>query len=116
MTFFADEGLDAPLVLLLRSMGHEVQYALETIPGVPDEMIVREAAKENAVLLTKDKDFGSLIVRSKMQTAGVVLIRTEKLNDPVVLQQCANLIDRYSFELLNRFSVVDGNKIRIRSL
>lgn len=71
MIFFADEGLDTPLVLLLRKMGHEVQYALETMPGVPDEMIVREAANENAVLLTKDKDFGSLIGRSKMHTTGV---------------------------------------------
>lgn len=86
------------------------------MPGVSDEMIVREAAKENAVLLTKDKDFGALVVRSKMHTAGVVLIRTEQLNNSIVLQQCAYLINRYASELPNHFSVVDGNKIRVRKL
>jgi len=37
MRFVADEGLDAPIVELLRIKGHEVFYIKEEHPGFADE-------------------------------------------------------------------------------
>jgi predicted nuclease of predicted toxin-antitoxin system len=68
MTFFADEGLDAPLVEWLRQDGFTVIYALEIMPGAPDEEILKKANSLQAILITKDKDFGELVFRNKNHT------------------------------------------------
>ncbi|MBO9681855.1 MAG: DUF5615 family PIN-like protein [Flavisolibacter sp.] len=63
MIFFADEGLDAPMVELLRNEGYTVIYAAEEMKGATDVEIL-----EKAVLITKDKDFGELVIRYKMHS------------------------------------------------
>ena len=116
MTFFADEGLDAPMVELLRSGGYMVIYAAEEMKGASDSEILERANEEKAILITKDKDFGELIIRHKMYSLGVVLIRVEKLN---LLSNCLlvlRLINKYDKELKYSFTVVEEEKIRIRRL
>jgi predicted nuclease of predicted toxin-antitoxin system len=58
MIFLADEGLDALLVELLRKEGYNVIYAAEEMKGNTDAEILARALATNAILITKDKDFG----------------------------------------------------------
>lgn len=116
MIFFADEGLDAPIVDLLRSEGYTVIYAAEVMKGAGDSEILERASQEGAVLLTKDKDFGELVIRHKMYSEGVVLVRIEKLN---LISNCLmllRLINRHRTELKYSFTVIEEDKIRIRRL
>lgn len=78
--FFADEGLDSLLVELLRKEGHTVIYAAEEMSGATDIEILKKATSSNAILVTKDKDFGEMIVRHQTNSNGIILIRVEKLN------------------------------------
>ena len=57
MIFFADEGLDFPLVNSLRKSGYTVIYGAEDFQAATDEVILAEATKLNAILITKDKDY-----------------------------------------------------------
>lgn len=57
MTFFADEGLDAPLVEWLRQDGFTIIYALEMMPGASDEEILKHANSLQAILNYKRQRF-----------------------------------------------------------
>ena len=116
MKFLADEGLDLPLVELLRKRGHQVIYAAEEMNGASDNAILQRAVEENCILLTKDKDFGEMVIRKQKNSNGVILIRIEKLNLRHNCLLIADLIDKYSSELSNSFTVIQEDKIRIRRL
>lgn len=116
MIFFADEGLDAPFVELLRKEGHSVIYATEEMKGATDTEILAQAVAANAILITKDKDFGEMVIRHQMYSCGIVLIRVEKLN---ILANCLfvlQLLNRHARDLAYSFTVIQEDKIRIRSL
>ena len=81
-----------------------------------DNEILRKAVEENSILITKDKDFGEMVIRNNNYSLGVILIRIEKLN---LMENClwvADVIDRYSSELKSCFTVIQEDKIRIRNL
>jgi Domain of unknown function (DUF5615) len=43
MKFLADEGVDKPIVDLLRSSEFDVQYILETNQGAEDEIVLKNS-------------------------------------------------------------------------
>ena len=61
MNLLADEGIDKPIVDLLRSNGFDIIYILETNQGADDEFILTMANDDKRILLTQDKDFGELV-------------------------------------------------------
>lgn len=116
MTFFADEGLDFPVVDALRKNGFTVVYAAEEFIAAADGVVLQTALKQNSILITKDKDFGEMVIRHNRATAGVVLIRIENLN---LSENCATvvgLIKKHLNEMPGSFTVIQEDKIRIRSL
>ena len=56
MKFLADEGVDKQIVDRLRQDGHSVWYVAEMEPGISDDEVLNLANRENAILLTADKD------------------------------------------------------------
>lgn len=116
MKVFADEGLDYPLVKLLREADYDVIYAAEDYTGAPDTLLLQNAFTDGRILLTKDKDFGELAIRFGQQTAGVVLIRIEQLNKHQNMLLVLEAIKKYEAELQNSFTVIQEDKIRIRTL
>ncbi|GIW91583.1 MAG: hypothetical protein KatS3mg109_2015 [Pirellulaceae bacterium] len=75
MKILADEGVDRPIVERLRQSGHQVWYVVEMEPGISDDAVLDLANREEAVLLTTDKDFGELVFRQGRMRRGVILIR-----------------------------------------
>lgn len=63
MKILADEGVDRPIVELLRQSGHQVWYVAELEPGISDNVVLDLANRERAILLTADRDFGELVFR-----------------------------------------------------
>lgn len=64
MNFMADEGVDAPIVSLLRQEGHQVWYVAEMSPGVPDTAVLHVAHRENAILITQTRTLAILCTDS----------------------------------------------------
>ena len=73
MKFVADESVDFPIVERLRQDGHSVWAVVEMDAGIADDLVLDHANRQNAVLLTADKDFGELVFRLKRLNLGVVL-------------------------------------------
>lgn len=72
MKILADENVDYPIVRALRELGFDVAYIIEISPGIPDDEVISLATNQARVLITGDKDFGTLVFRNKMVSEGVV--------------------------------------------
>jgi predicted nuclease of predicted toxin-antitoxin system len=114
MKLMADEGVDKPIVNALRKTGFDVVYILKTNQGASDDYILKIANEQKRVLLTQDKDFGELIFRIKFVHFGVVLIRLNGYSPEDKARIITNAFLKYQFELINSFTVIQHNAIRIR--
>jgi predicted nuclease of predicted toxin-antitoxin system len=114
MNLLADEGVDKPIVDVLRSSGFNVHYILETHPGSYDEEVLRLANEENRLLLTQDKDFGELVYRLQQVHQGVILIRlgTTLASEKALIVHY--VLTEYGDKLVKAFTVIQPNAVRIR--
>jgi predicted nuclease of predicted toxin-antitoxin system len=114
MKLLADEGVDKPIVDLLRASGFDVHYILETNSGIDDDFVLQIANEEGRILLTQDKDFGEMVFRLKKAHLGIVLIRLGFTisSDKAILVNQALLEHRE--KLRSAFTVIQNNTIRIR--
>lgn len=114
MNLLADEGVDKPIEDKLRSNGFNVVYILKTNQGVDDKFILAKANADKRIFLTQDKDFGELVFRLKNAHHGVILIRLEGYRPAVKAEIVLNAIVKHTDELINSFTVIQPNAIRIR--
>jgi predicted nuclease of predicted toxin-antitoxin system len=61
MRCLADECCDAGTVSAVREAGYDVRSVAEDFAGESDDVVLRRARVEDRVLLTEDKDFGTLV-------------------------------------------------------
>ena len=109
-----DEGVERQIVALLRSEGHDVSYVAEMDPGISDDQVLDVANAEKAVLVTADKDFGDLVFRQGRTHHGVVLVRLHGIEAAEKARLAAAAIADHVDELPGAFSVIEGDRIRIR--
>lgn len=83
MKLVADESIEGPSVYALRKAGHEVLFIAEFSPGIEDSTVLEIASREDALLLTADKDFGELVFRNGQTHSGVLLIRSLDSSAPI---------------------------------
>lgn len=114
MIFVCDEGVDRLVVELLREDGHEVLYIADASPSVTDDVVLDEANRRDALLVTRDKDFGELVYRLGRASAGVVLLRLPDATSAERAALAVGLVREHGDELRNAFTVVTRNKVRIR--
>ena len=114
MNFVADEGIDQPIVKILRQDGHTVWYIAEISPSISDEEVLQLASDQQAILLTFDKDFGELVFRQNQAAHGVVLFRLHGLSPQEKAGLFLKIAREHEQELRHAFTVVTPTKIRIR--
>ena len=68
-----DESVDNPVFPALPELGYPVYAIVHERPGIEDEEVLEITWQKEALLITCDKDFGSLVVRERRQCLGVVL-------------------------------------------
>jgi predicted nuclease of predicted toxin-antitoxin system len=110
----ADESVDRQIVERLRQDGHQVWYVVEMDPGLSDDIILNLANREEALLLTADKDFGELVYRQHRLTEGVILIRLAGLSLIRKAEIVSSAIVSHRAELPQAFTVITPGIIRIR--
>lgn len=115
MNLLADEGVDGPIVARLQQDGHTVLYVAEMAPGISDEAILRKANETLALLVTTDKDFGEMVFRQNLLSAGgVVLLRLAGLSSERKAEVASRVFRDRRTELPQAFSVISPGRIRIR--
>lgn len=116
MKFPADENADGVLISILREKGFEALDIKQISPGIDDVSVLEIANRENALLITEDKDFGELVYRLKMVNHGVILIRLSGWESREKGRFVAEIISNHKEEFWNSFSVIGSDKIRIRKI
>ena len=78
------------------------------------ETILSLAAEQERLVVTMDKDFGELVYRSGKSHKGVLLLRLEDQNQQTKIDVISRILDSYSAELVEHFSVYQNGQLRIR--
>ncbi len=89
MRLLVDTCVAGSVVYALRSAGFDVEWVADWEQDPGDSSILRYAHKYGRVLITRDKDFGTLIFRDKHPHNGVLRIpgsMTYKEQAEIVLQ------------------------------
>ena len=114
MNFFVDESVDAAVVYRLRSDGHTVVCVWELEPGVSDEAVLAQANRDEAILVTADKDFGELVFRLGRAHNGVLLIRLPGLPLDRKVAIVSEAVCEHGGDMANAFTVVTRALVRMR--
>ena len=75
MKIYMDENVPQKVASRVREEGYVAEYVPRSIQ---DEDILAQALRENALLITSDKDFERLVLDEGKPTAGVVILRISK--------------------------------------
>jgi len=110
----ADESVDRQIVDRLRQDGHAVWYVAEMATGIGDQAVLGMANREEAVLLTADKDFGELVYRQRLVNPGVILVRLSGVPPEAKAETVAKAINLHSAEFAHGFAVISPAAIRVR--
>lgn len=109
-------ALIVPLCERLRQDGHVVLYVAEMEPGIDDAIVLDQANKQNAILLTADKDFGELVFRLNRIYAGVVLLRLAGLSMEMKSDIVSTALSSHAAEIEGAFSGVSPGSVRVRRM
>jgi len=85
-------------------------------PGIDDRAVLQRAHDEERLLITFDKDFGTLIFQKDgSRPAGILLFRLPPLSkDELVQFMVETIADRSDWE--GYFAVIEHDRIRMRPL
>jgi predicted nuclease of predicted toxin-antitoxin system len=116
MRLLADENIPLPVVEALRECGHDVHWIGESNPGIDDRAVLQRAFNESRILLTFDKDFGTLIFREATDhPVGILLFRLPMLPKEELQAFVMATIEERS-DWAGHFAVVEKDRIRMRLL
>lgn len=112
--FLADESLEYSIVLWLRELDYDVISVAEDFPSVDDEKVLEKAVQENRIIITNDKDFGDLVFLNRLPNKGIILLRFRTEEVGTKIKFLKSFLENYSDKIINKFTVIDESKIRIR--
>ncbi len=116
MKLLADENFSLADVEALQNAGYDVAWIRADTPGIDDESVLERAVAENRVLLTFDKDFGELAFRRGLTAScGIILFRITATSSYELAQKIAVIVTSRT-DWSGHFSVVDDQRIRMRTM
>lgn len=117
MRFLADQDVYALTVRTLRGWGHDVRTAREAdLAQAHDVDLLQAAEIDRRILVTRDRDFGSLVFVARAGR-GVIYLRMTPSTVQAVHDELHRLLENHpEDELCNAFAVVEPGRYRIRTL
>lgn len=111
-----DENIAKYWVQKAKSLKIDFISIRDSYPGINDEEVIHLALKNNALIVTEDKDFGKLVHSYGHKNISVLLIRFNKPDYIQIEEVLFSIIRKYSSEDDPRFIVITDKKLRIRRL
>ncbi len=108
----ADENIDAKLIASLRALDYEVFSIRENNSGISDEEVLQLANNKNALLITEDSDFGTLVYQERLDHSGILFIRLSTMpRNERISEACKLIADNFE-SLKNKYHVLTPLGIR----
>jgi predicted nuclease of predicted toxin-antitoxin system len=116
MHFLVDENVSRRIAERLQHDGHTIVLGQQIAQGKPDQKVLALAQGLNAIILTEDSDFGDLIMRQHLPSAGVILLRLSGMERLAQPDYVAQTIDAHSNTIPAHFTVITPSGVRMRPL
>jgi predicted nuclease of predicted toxin-antitoxin system len=114
--FFVDECIGATLVTELRNRGHDVVWAQDNHATLPDTQILAFATRENRVLISEDRDFGTLVFGQRQSAIGIIIVHISDFRIPArdLATHVADVIAEHRGSLVGCFLTIEPGRVRAR--
>jgi predicted nuclease of predicted toxin-antitoxin system len=109
-----DENIRGTTLERLYADGHDVLEMKLLAPGDSDEDVLARAVASNRLLITADKDYGELVFRQRLASAGVLLLRTPKVGPEERAELVSRILRELGERLVGQFTVVTPRSTRVR--
>lgn len=93
MTFLFDENFPKAAAALIERYGHEWIDSRTEFQGVDDSVLIEEAQKRSAIILTTDRDFFHTLRHQFPSHAGLVVIALKQPNRAAILERLQWFLD-----------------------
>ena len=114
--FLADENVSRLVVERLRAAGFDVVSVRETRPGASDKDVLGEAASDDRVLITEDRDFGELVIRQRLKVRGVILPELDRVPSAAEAELVVEVVRIHASKLTGNLLVLEPARVRVRPL
>ena len=118
MRLLVDECFPKSLVRALEQLGHDVTWASVVCQSKPDAAVLALATAEGRLVVTEDRDFGTLVVRDGLPTVGIVIVHGSEFFGGIT--ECAvdmaKLIDQLAAGLPGVLTTISPGRVRQRPL
>ena len=114
--FLVDENVGFSIIEYLRELKFDTKAVSELFPSRDDIYILDKAYKEERIIVTNDKDFGHMVFKSNLSSAGIILFRFNDESPELKRNAIKTILSLPEEKVLNHFIVASENKIRIRPL
>jgi len=112
MIIYVDENVPQKFTTRLRTEGYQVEYVTR---HVEDRDILEMAYKQNALLITSDKDFERLVLDERRPTAGVILLKiATRIQIEHRAQIVVNMLRIHQVRLQGAFTINSEGAVDIR--
>jgi predicted nuclease of predicted toxin-antitoxin system len=116
VNLLVDENVSRRIVERLQRDGHTLVLARDVAFGRQDQDILELARQRNWVVLTEDTDFGDLVMRQHLPSAGIILLRLSGIARAAQPDFTAQAIATHAAALPGAFTVISPTGVRIRPL
>ena len=113
LRFLVDVNVGLVVAESLRDAGHDVVFAADLDPRMPDEDILSVALSDKRVVVTVDTDFGNLVHRSRQSHAGILLLRMPGASRREKVPVVEEIVNRFGDQLPGRFCVYRQGRLRV---
>jgi hypothetical protein len=118
MLFLVDECFPKGVVRGLQQRGHDVAWATLVCRSAVDELVLARATAEGRVVITEDRDFGTLVFRDALPAIGIVVVHGSEFVGGIKDAAAAvcDQIDRLGDTLVGSLTTISPGRVRQRLL
>ena len=119
MKFFLDENIPLSINNTIKNLGFKVEHTRNVgLTGSPDKEIAEYARKQNAILVTRDIEFGSRILYPKNSHYGLLILRLPfNFSAKQISENLKKFLNNINVEILvNSITILELGRYRRRML
>lgn len=119
LKFFIDQCVPSNISKILRDSGYDVLILKDYIPvDSPDLEVIREAQRQEAILVSLNGDFGDIINYPPIQYKGIISIQLKDHPEmiPRLMIQLLDYLSKHDdmAEYKGKLLIIEVSRIRIR--
>ena len=111
MKLLADVNVPKPMLVRLRTDGHEVTAVVDINRRLGDRAILRLSLTEDSIIVTQDRDFWQLAMVEQQPCTGVIWVRLARLPHEQRVERLADVLQGRPETFAQSFTIIYPDRI-----